>query len=326
MNRVSIIMYHYVRPIADSDYPGIKGLELDDFVRQLQFLREQFCVVSMENVIDSLNGKTQLPENAVLLTFDDGYMDHYQYVFPVLKEYGMQGSFFVPSGILRNGRVLDVNKIHYILACADLMQLLPKISVMLAEYREKGYKIEPDQELYEKLAVANRWDPGEVIYVKRLLQTYLDEEVRRDMVNRLFLETVQVSEQDFSGKLYMNMDQIKEMRAAGMFFGLHGENHEWLNRLPQEKMKQDIDLSLDYFSEVIDRDYLVINYPYGGYDQKVLDYAGMLGCRLGLTVEAGCADLDQMRKHPLALPRFDTNDFPPKSQRYRDFVSAEQIL
>jgi peptidoglycan/xylan/chitin deacetylase (PgdA/CDA1 family) len=40
-------------------------------------------------------GRYQLPENAVLLTFDDGYLDNWVHVFPILKKYGMKGTIFV---------------------------------------------------------------------------------------------------------------------------------------------------------------------------------------------------------------------------------------
>jgi hypothetical protein len=44
-------MYHYVRPIKGSEYPGIKGLELNGFKRQLDYLSENFSIVSTEQVI-----------------------------------------------------------------------------------------------------------------------------------------------------------------------------------------------------------------------------------------------------------------------------------
>lgn len=316
MNRLTIVMYHYVRPIADSKYPGIKGLELALFKEQIQYFKENFHVVTMEQVIDHLDGGVQLPDKAMLLTFDDGYIDHYQYVFPVLKEYGMQGSFFVPSAILKYAKVLDVNKIHFILACSDFKKLIPEIFNLLEEYRKAGYDIEPDEILFEKLAVANRWDPKEVIFVKRLLQSYLEEDLRGEIVDRLFLMSVGVPEKEFSKKLYMNLEQIQEMKAAGMFFGLHGDRHYWLNRLPEDKMKEDIQNGLDYFRTVIDSDYIVMNYPYGGYDDQVLDYVSKIGCKLGFSVEARHADLN--KDNPLTLPRLDTNDFPPKSEYWRE--------
>lgn len=318
MNRLSIVMYHYVRPIADSKYPGIKGLELSLFKQQIAFFKEHFHVVTMEEAVDAVRRKMKLPENALLLTFDDGYIDHYRYVFPVLKEYGMQGSFFMPSGILQYNRVLDTNKIHFILACADMDVLLPEVFGILNEYRDKGYSLEPNEVIFDKLAVANRWDSKEVIFVKRLLQTYLEEELRGEIVNNLFLNTVGVSEAEFSRGLYMDWFQIKEMKSAGMFFGLHGEGHYWLNHLPVSKMEQDIKNSLAYFSPIIDKDYFVMNYPYGGYNDDVLGCVKELGCVLGLAVEARHADLDV--DNPLTLPRLDTNDFPPKSDKWRELL------
>lgn len=318
MNRLSIVMYHYVRPIADSKYPGIKGLELSLFKQQIAFFKEHFCVVTMEEVVDAVREKRKLPENALLLTFDDGYIDHYRYVFPVLKEYGMQGSFFMPSGILQYNRVLDSNKIHFILACADMNVLLPEVLGILDEYRDKGYPLEPNEVIFDKLAVANRWDSKEVIFVKRLLQSYLEEELRGEIVNHLFVKTVGVSEAEFSRELYMDWSQIREMKEAGMFFGLHGEGHYWLNHLPVSKMEQDIKNSFAYFSPVIDKDYVVMNYPYGGYNDDVLACVKELGCVLGLAVEARHADLDV--DNPLILPRLDTNDFPPKSDKWRELL------
>lgn len=316
MNRLAIVMYHYVRPIKNSKYPQIKGLEFDLFKEQIAYFNRNFHVITMEEVVDAVRNNKQLLPNAMLLTFDDGYMDHYQYVFPVLKEYGMQGSFFVPSGILQYGKVLDVNKIHFILACSDMDKLLPELWRMLENYRKQGYEIEPDEVLFDKLAVANRWDPKEVIFVKRLLQSYLDETLRGEIVDELFLKTVGVSEAEFSKQLYVNLSQIEEMKKAGMFFGLHGQRHYWLNHLPEDKMREDIVNGMHYFESVMDRDYLVMNYPYGGYNEEVLACVKELGCALGISVEARHADLDV--DNPLLLPRLDTNDFPPKSNHWKE--------
>lgn len=314
MNPLTIVMYHYVRPIKDSEYPEIKGLELDLFKEQLDFFQDNFNVVTMESVIDSLNGKCKLPEKPMLLTFDDGYKDHYEYVFPELKKRGMQGSFYVPSGILKNKKVLDVNKIHFILACSEIDDLLQEVKGMLEKYGKLGYEIESYETMFKRLAIANRWDKKEVIFVKRLLQTYLEEELRGKIVDELFVKIVGVSEEEFSEKLYVSMDDIIEMKKGGMFFGLHGDRHYWLNQLPEDKMKEDIDNGLSFFEAVIDKDYIVMNYPYGGYNEEVLSYCKSIGCKLGFSVEARQVDMDL--DNPMKYPRLDTNDFPPKSENY----------
>ena len=315
MNSLWTVMYHYVRPIKNSRYPNIKGLELDLFKEQLNFFKEHFQVVTMEAVMEAVEKGTELPENAMLLTFDDGYRDHYQYVFPLLREFGMQGSFFVPSAIIREQKVLDVNKIHFILACSEIRELMVRIEELLEEYRRMGHDIEPTAEIFEKLAVANRWDPKEVIYVKRLLQNYLPEELRHIIVDRLFVEIVGCSEEEFSKELYVDMDMIREMKKAGMHFGLHGDAHYWLNKLTREELEKDLRKSLSFFEDVMEPEKLTINYPYGGYNDDVIACAKAMGCKLGFTVEARKAVLCE--EDALTLPRFDTNDFPPKSDHWR---------
>ena len=136
MSKVHIIMYHYVRDLGNSRYPNIKGLDYGLFKEQIAFLKEHFTVVTMEDVIEACNSENDtLPENAVLLTFDDGYIDNFTAVFPVLKEHNVQGSFFIPGKTFTENVLLDVNKIHFILASADIHSLVKDTYALLDRYR-----------------------------------------------------------------------------------------------------------------------------------------------------------------------------------------------
>lgn len=67
-------MYHYTRDLIHSRYPQIKGLDLPLFREQIAYMKHNFNIVTMEEVIEAVNGKAKLPEQALLLTFDDGYI------------------------------------------------------------------------------------------------------------------------------------------------------------------------------------------------------------------------------------------------------------
>ena len=56
-NKLHICMYHYTRDLLNSPYPAIKGLDLSLFIRQLDFFRDNFKVVTMEDVLDAYDGK-----------------------------------------------------------------------------------------------------------------------------------------------------------------------------------------------------------------------------------------------------------------------------
>ena len=64
-----------------------------------------------------MSGQARLPENAAHLTFDDGFVDHYATVYPILRRRGLSGTFFVAEETCGAApRVLDVHKTHFLLA------------------------------------------------------------------------------------------------------------------------------------------------------------------------------------------------------------------
>lgn len=309
-----IVMYHYVRDLAHSRYSDIKGLDVGSFRQQISFLKANFTMVRMEEVLAALDGQTVLPDHAALLTFDDGYIDHYTYVMPVLEEEKVQGSFFIPGKTFDTHRLLDVNKIHYILAGADMKKLLPDVLERMNHYRGQEYDYPSNEELFETFAKANRFDTKETIFVKRMLQTALPEPVRNRISSDLFTCYVGVSEEVLAYELYMTREQIRTMKRHGMYIGLHGYDHYWLGNLSEEAMKEDISRALEVMEEFIEPERWVMNYPYGSHNDKVVEYIRQRGCAMGLTTEVRAVELTAEDRY--RLPRFDCNDFPPRSENY----------
>lgn len=163
MAKLYIIMYHYIRSLKSSRYPEIRGLDLELFRQQLAFLKEHFTFLKTEEVL-ALGSADELKQDSVLLTFDDGYIDHYTNVFPLLKAENIPGFFSMPGRIIREKKVLDVNKIHFILASAPVEKIKAMAFKQLDHYRGAEFDIPPNAELYEKLAKANRFDSGDVIF------------------------------------------------------------------------------------------------------------------------------------------------------------------
>lgn len=307
-------MYHYTRDLTHSRYPNIKGLDVSLFRKQLEFFKIYFSVIRMEDVIHAIKGDCKLPENALLLTFDDGYIDNYTYALPLLEEYGFQGSFFIPGKIFTTHQLLDVNKIHYILASADITKLVPDVKKRMDYYRGAEFEYPNTEELWNQYAVDERFDGKDTIFVKRMLQTVLPEKVRGLIASDLFEKYVGVSEETLAYELYMTEEQIMTLKRHGMFIGIHGYDHYWLGELSKDKMQEDVSKALEVMDEFINKNEWVMNYPYGSYNADVIDYIESKGACMGLTTDVRVADL---KKDTLfELPRLDCNDFPPKSNNY----------
>ena len=307
--KVTIVMYHYVRDLKYSRYRDIKALDYRLFKEQILFLKKHYNFVTMEEVISSIWNKEELPEKAVLLTFDDAYKDHYTYVFPFLDEMGIQGSFFLPVKAITENKVLDVNKIHFILASEKNKEyIIKEIFALLDKYRNE-YNLLDNTFYFNKLAKETRFDSKETIFIKRLLQTELNENVRNRITDKLFEKYVGMDEGSFSRELYMDLNQIKVMVRHGMHFGSHGYDHYWLESLDRKDQEKEIKISLDFLKNIgVDMKNWTMCYPYGSYNNDTISLLQELECKLALTTKVAIADLEKDNKYK--IPRLDTNDLP----------------
>lgn len=95
---VPILMYHYVSELPpDADvYRRDLTVSPEAFEAQLQYLDQAgYRAVTLTDVHLALTEGYPLPEKPVVLTFDDGYRDAYDVVFPKLLDYGYPATFFV---------------------------------------------------------------------------------------------------------------------------------------------------------------------------------------------------------------------------------------
>jgi len=300
-------MYHYVRPIKDSSFPRIKGLELDGFRRQLDYLIHNYNLITIQQLIDCSLGISPLPTNACLLTFDDGYKDHATYVLPELLSRNLQGSFFPPADAIEKRVMLDVNAIHFILAStSDYIYLFHELK---NECLSSGIDNHVLNILVDRYFKPGRYDSSEIMFCKNLLQHGLPSSLRPQIISKLFKIYVGYDQLDFSDELYMSESDIRELIKNGMYVGSHGCRHIWLGKQSSSVQSDEIISSLRFLDKVgAPTENWIMCYPYGSYNDDTLNILRNNRCLLGFTTKVGFADFDN--SNLLEMRRFDTNDFP----------------
>lgn len=306
---LTIVMYHYVRDLSRSRYPGIKALTTSEFSGQLDFIQKHYTVCSGREVVAAVKGESKLPQRACLLTFDDGFLDHFVTVFPMLEERGLTGCFFPPSKAIVERCLLGVHKLQLVLAvCEDAKALLEKVFHLLKPHR-RHFDIPEDAELWQRYAVEGKYDPIEIVLIKRLLQARLPEPVREDITDDLFRRNVAEDESVIVDEWYLTVPQLKTMHRHGMEVGSHAHSHRFLETLSDQQQEQEIlnsvELMLDIWGQK-PSDWIMC-YPAGSYDRRTIDILQRSGCAMGLAVETGVVS---NLKDPYTLPRLDTNDLP----------------
>lgn len=309
MTALTIVTYHYVRDLAASAFPQLAACDAARFERQLDHIASQHNVVGQDAVLAALDGGKPLPQDPCLLTFDDGYRDHARICAPALARRGWSGIFFPAASASGERRLLEVNKIQFVLAANDdRAALRQELIALIEEHRDE--QTPTVAELDAAWRKPGRWDDADTVFVKRVLQQGLQPGLRDLLADILFRRHVSQDEAGFADDLYLDRCDMEAMSQAGMAFGSHGSRHVRLPLLDDETLADDLDRSLVFLRENgIDlTGGWSLCYPHGAQDARVRAAAATRGCVLGVTIEPRVATIGVDDR--LALPRLDTNDVP----------------
>ncbi|MFT6896708.1 MAG: peptidoglycan/xylan/chitin deacetylase (PgdA/CDA1 family) [Paraglaciecola sp.] len=91
-----ILLYHHVSektPASTSVSPGT-------FRSHMQYLSDNFQVLPLAEIISALKAKKSLPDRAIAITFDDGYLDIYDNGHPILREFKLPYTVFINPALV----------------------------------------------------------------------------------------------------------------------------------------------------------------------------------------------------------------------------------
>ena len=221
---LSVLTYHrFPDPDGDESFDdGVVDVTPEAFDRQVRCLKKHFTLVGIDELCAFAAGKN-LPPNSVAITFDDGYLDNYVQVLPILKRHDAKAIFFLSTAYTTERRLYWWDRVAYILKRTTLNRI----------ELEYPFRIE--------ISLANR--KLAVNQVLRLVKTHqtLDLERFLDELAR----TAQVAwsrrmEQAFAERLLLTWDHVRELKKAGMDVQSHTRTHRVLQTLHPEELSDEL--------------------------------------------------------------------------------------
>ena len=300
-------MYHYIQK-SDPLLPNFKFLDFDNFVKQLDFFENNYGFVTQDewsNYIDF----GLLPEigGKVVLTFDDGMICHYKYVYPELIKRKLWGIFYVPTLPYLEKKILDVHRIHLLIGASSGKELIMILNQILTEemipfkrrkeFREHTYKAQNDE--------------NDISEFKRILNYYISNEFRSRVINEILnlLNLLNLNEIDF----YIPELKLKEMSDNGMIIGSHTNSHPVMSKLNFHDQKNELMVSFSFIEKIVNEKKMTYCHPYGGFHSFNKDTVSLLdnlGVAYSFNVENREIVSNDRLKNKHSLPRFDCNLFP----------------
>jgi peptidoglycan/xylan/chitin deacetylase (PgdA/CDA1 family) len=240
-----------------------------------------------------LQGQKGLPDSACLLTFDDGLLDHYLNVFPVLRARRLSGLFFILDRCENKGLAL-AHKIHFLLARLGLTGLQEAIWENLnPSQREHFTQAERRyQSKYPPVSLDGRTN-----LLKAILQRDLSTDVD-PLLGNLF-EAHIGSENEIARDYYLNSERIREMAEGGMHFGGHSQSHPWFDWIDAGTRSAEIKASASRLQKIEPGPW-AFAYPYGGLFDESAQLLQAYGFSAAFTTRAQIRHTD-----PYLIGRLD---------------------
>ena len=106
---VPVLNYHQV----NDKYHSALTLDVAEFTKQMEYLhKEGYHKISLDDLYAYITEGKELPEKPIVITFDDGYIDNYEDVLPILQSYNMQATIFMISDAINTDRFVSANQLQ----------------------------------------------------------------------------------------------------------------------------------------------------------------------------------------------------------------------
>lgn len=124
LSGVSLLVPFY-HMVSDVHVPHVSNLyrfrTIAEFTADVEFFARHFEPVTLNDIVDALNGTRTLSRCCFHLTFDDGFREMYDIVAPILQRAGVPATFFLATAFLDGGGLAHYNQLSVLL---DQMQSL----------------------------------------------------------------------------------------------------------------------------------------------------------------------------------------------------------
>lgn len=157
---VSVLMYHMI-----GDEQGNAAVMTEANLRiQMNYLRDHgYHPITMQELYDYVTKGAPLPEKPVCITFDDGYLDSYTIVYPLMKEYGFPWTLFLitddvgkPYNRMTWDQLKEMANSHAVTIASHTLSH-PKLHNLATRAEKEKEIVEANKALKYQLGIDNVW-------------------------------------------------------------------------------------------------------------------------------------------------------------------------
>ena len=181
------------------------------FEQCLEFFREYYSIVTLDDVLRLRRSGERLPPRALLITFDDGWADNHDYAFPVLRKFGLPAALFVATDTIGRHEAFFQERL---IAAWRTKRLGEKVLASLWE------RTAPPEDRPRDVA-------GESSLRALIARLQCIPASKRDELLESLADVLADPQRQM-----LTSEEIRRMHRAGVAIGTHGKTHEPLTSVP----------------------------------------------------------------------------------------------
>lgn len=261
----AVLLYHRVTRLEND--PQLLAVSPENFDAQISFLKNKYTLITVDEFQYHLEHKKKFPENAVLITFDDGYADNCLEALPILEKHKVQALFYISTGTLNMDQEFWWDAMERIILLSATQPSIDSFELNGTVYSLKDLDPERRFGLYESLLPK----------LRRMTSEKRDEKIA--MLASLFK-----SEQGRGTHRAMTFDEFKKMqRSKSAVIGAHTHLHPSLGALTYDEQFKEISTSKKIIEEVTGEKVIHFSYPFGthqDYNSDTIKIVKRLGFKM----------------------------------------------
>jgi peptidoglycan/xylan/chitin deacetylase (PgdA/CDA1 family) len=281
--KVTILMYHGFTD--ETSHAGLmnyhgKHLFVGRFRQQIAYLKRHYTIISLDHLVEAQAGKRELPDRAVILTFDDGYKSNHSLAYPVLKEFAAPATIFITGNFVDKREFLWPDRVEY---------ALDKTSVSSFDLTVNNEIIHFDIPDRESKKACNHRINGLMKAVPQDARENILQEIEEKLGHTL-------SACSNVHDMYLPLDwaDVQEMIGSGLVsFGSHSISHGIISRYSPERMREELLFPKQVIEEKTGVPCTLFAYPNGAPGDFSAESRRLLidlGYTCGLTTVKGSND------------------------------------
>lgn len=298
-NSFTGIAYHYIREKNDL-FPRIIGNKIEDFEKQIVYLKNKFNIIEPNEVIDFYQNNKKFPNKKnILITFDDGLAEH-NIASKILDENGIKGLFFIPSCIVHEKEPANPMLIHYLIAKYGIKDFL----FFVREFSNENDKKVSDFTRRMENEKLSSWEKISEIkkFFKYKINIYVSRKLLLDIFNNTFLKEYPNAMEI----IHLTDKQIIDMVKRKHVFGTHSHSHISLGvgKLSNDEFDKEMIQPKNILEKIFNIKINSFSFPYGEKQDCITSYELLKKTNqyiLGYTIQS---KLNSLKSSPLLLGRY----------------------